>query len=212
MNLRLSFDGSDTLNTNHSHVGQDLFVLMALNGKRNGTYIEIGAGYPIENNNTYLLESQFGWTGVAVEYEPNVYNQHKQIRKHHIELVDGTQVNYADLLVRGGIQTNEIDYLSLDLDGDCTINAMYRLPLDTHKIAVITFEHDAYRFGDKYKVLSREHFRKYGYELVVSNVFLHGAGDHEDWWVHPDLVARDRIEALRSDNDLITEWSSYVFR
>ena len=211
MKVRLKFNGSDALLSNYSHTGQDLFALMALNGKRNGTYLEIGAGYPIYNNNTYLLESQFGWTGVAVDYEKQFYDMHKQERKHHIKLSDAVLVDYAELLVEGGIDSKQIDYLSLDLDGESTINTLYKLPLETHKFAVVTFEHDAYRFGDKYKILGREHFKKYGYELVVSNVFLSGAGDFEDWWIHPDLIEKTTIESLRSDGDSITEWSNYIF-
>lgn len=46
-----------------------MFVLSILNGKTNGTYLEIGAHTLIDVNNTYLLESVFNWRGVPIEFE-----------------------------------------------------------------------------------------------------------------------------------------------
>ena len=52
----------------NSRENQDLVVLALLNKKQNGTYLEVGAAAPIEYNNSYLLESQFGWRGVSIEW------------------------------------------------------------------------------------------------------------------------------------------------
>jgi len=38
---------------------QDMFVLSVLKGKKNGTYLEIGAQEPIFQNNTAILEKDF---------------------------------------------------------------------------------------------------------------------------------------------------------
>jgi hypothetical protein len=52
-----------------SQAGQELFVIAMTQGRRNGTWLEIGCGDPIRSNNTYLLEKRFGWTGVSIDRE-----------------------------------------------------------------------------------------------------------------------------------------------
>ena len=56
---RYKFDGLDTVVKNYSRHFQDMFVLSLLNGKKNGTFIEVGSGHPKLFNNTYLLEKEF---------------------------------------------------------------------------------------------------------------------------------------------------------
>jgi FkbM family methyltransferase len=51
----------------HSQLGQDLFVLETLNQKKNGFFIEIGAGNGKHLSNTYLLEKEYNWDGILVE-------------------------------------------------------------------------------------------------------------------------------------------------
>jgi hypothetical protein len=50
-----------------SENAQDLFALCALNIKRDGYFVDIGAANGIEGSNTYLLEKHFGWRGILVE-------------------------------------------------------------------------------------------------------------------------------------------------
>lgn len=46
---------------------QDMFVLSHLNFKRDGFFIEFGATNGIDHSNTYILEKDFGWTGILAE-------------------------------------------------------------------------------------------------------------------------------------------------
>ena len=50
-----------------SQIGQDLFVLLELNWKRNGFFVEFGATNGVGLSNTYLLEKSFEWTGILAE-------------------------------------------------------------------------------------------------------------------------------------------------
>jgi hypothetical protein len=210
-NLRFKFEGSDSLINNCSQAGQDLFVLAALNGKRNGVYLEVGAGPADQYNNTYILETEFGWRGVSVEFNQGYFIDHRSKRKHYIELVDGTSILYGDLLARGNITETEIDYASLDLDHSDTLVALLNLPMETHKFATITYEHDEYIYGSKYLVPSRRYLTTMGYELVASNIMATGFGSFEDWWVHPDLVNRETIDKMKSIGEEAQEWTSYIF-
>lgn len=54
--------------THHfSQVGQDIWALRHFEGKRGGTFVDIGASDGILGSNTYVLEKCFGWRGVCVE-------------------------------------------------------------------------------------------------------------------------------------------------
>ena len=50
-----------------SQLLQDIFVLYALREKRNGFFIEFGAASGLALSNTYLLEKNYGWSGILAE-------------------------------------------------------------------------------------------------------------------------------------------------
>ncbi len=62
-------DSEWLFNQAKSQAGQELFVIAMTQGRRNGTWLEIGCGDPIRSNNTYLLEKRFGWTGISIDME-----------------------------------------------------------------------------------------------------------------------------------------------
>ena len=64
--LKKKFKGAINVTNNYSQCYQDLFVLTALDGKKDGNYIEIGAGRPYYGNNTALLK-QWGYKGVSLD-------------------------------------------------------------------------------------------------------------------------------------------------
>jgi FkbM family methyltransferase len=55
------------LRKSKSQIKQDLFVLSELNFKTNGFFVEFGATNGIDLSNTYLLEKEFGWSGILAE-------------------------------------------------------------------------------------------------------------------------------------------------
>ena len=57
--LRRAFNYSNTITYNYGQSDQDIWVLSMLNGLHNGTYLEIGAGWPEHISNTALLELLF---------------------------------------------------------------------------------------------------------------------------------------------------------
>ena len=105
----------------HGQALQDKFVLNVLKGKKNGTFLELGANHPIDINNTYTLEKDFGWRGIMIEFDEKYLNQYKEHRKGSVHLIaDATKVDYKKLLEDNDMP-NSIDYLQIDLDAGCLL-------------------------------------------------------------------------------------------
>jgi FkbM family methyltransferase len=57
----------EALSKSKAQVAQDLFVLSELNFKEGGFFVEFGASDGIHLSNTFLLESEYGWSGILAE-------------------------------------------------------------------------------------------------------------------------------------------------
>lgn len=68
-----------------SQIGQEFYVLSELNLKREGFFVEFGATNGVDISNTYLLESEFGWSGILAEPATCWHEELKRNRKCHIE-------------------------------------------------------------------------------------------------------------------------------
>ncbi len=56
--------------------GQDWYVTEVLfNRKTNGIFVDVGAHAGINFSNTYYLERELGWSGIAVEPNPSVFKK-----------------------------------------------------------------------------------------------------------------------------------------
>ena len=53
----------------HSQAAQDIFVQSITKQKRDGHFLEIGSNHPITHNNSYVLENEYSWKGLMVEYD-----------------------------------------------------------------------------------------------------------------------------------------------
>jgi glycosyltransferase involved in cell wall biosynthesis len=197
--LRHGFSGIEDVQINFSQLHQDLFVLCALNGKRQGFYLEIGAHEPIFISNTYLLEHVFGWSGVSLELDEGMCKRHAEMRTSPCLNLDALKVDYLHLLGRYDAP-EVIDYLSLDIDPpQNSLRALKMLPHDKFRFRVITFEHDFSFGGARERLESREFLSSLGYVLAVADVSW---DDHivEDWWLDPKNLEMEVISGLMSDN------------
>lgn len=187
--LKHNFVGSENITCNYSEAFQDLFVLTLLNGKTDGIYLEIGAGDPIYGNNSYLLEQNFNWKGLALDIDESIVQNYNQSRKNKCLCKDASSIDYAKFL-SGLDYPKNIDYLQIDCDPPSVSYAiLLSLPLDMYKFGVITYEHDNYcddtkSFQDK----SSKYLESYGYIKVIKNIAPDNHRNYEDWWIHPDLV------------------------
>jgi FkbM family methyltransferase len=57
----------DLMDNSRAQLFQDLFVLIHLDFKRDGFFVEFGATDGVKRSNTWLLEKNFGWTGILAE-------------------------------------------------------------------------------------------------------------------------------------------------
>lgn len=190
--FKYRFSGIEQIEKNYSEAYQDMFVLSMLDGKRNGTYLEIGAGSPFYGNNTVLLEQTFGWRGFSVDIGDFAVSSE---RKNPCIIKNALEIDYHELLPALG---NDIDYLQIDCDPpSVTYDILLAIPFDKFRFRVITFEHDYYADDTKsFREKSREYLRSKGYQLVVSDVAPDEWRNYEDWWVHPEIVDQKTVEKM----------------
>ena len=181
-------------------------MIKCLKEKRNSTFVEIGSNHPIGVNNTYLLENKYGWSGFMVEYDGVFINEYKLHRPKSIYLIrDATKIDFLEEFEKVSFPKDN-GYLQIDLDVEnrstlTVLEHMDKKIFDQYKFAVVTFEHDIYR-GDYFETrrISREIFAKHGYVRVFSDVHAgEPYGEHEDWYVYPDLVDMDYINRIKTD-------------
>ena len=209
--LRFFFDGIENIEHNFSQVYQDMFVLIALNGKMNGSYLEIGASDPYKNNNTALLENKFAWRGIGIELNEDLVKTYRKHRHNPVICSDALIIDYSKLLSRYFPNQTDIDYLQLDIDPPYnTYQVLLSIPFDKYKFAVITYEHDHYLdITRSYREKSREYLTNLGYKLVVPDVSAHGKFSFEDWWIHPELISAKIINTIECHNKDINPIESY---
>ena len=195
--LKTKFTGSESIENNWSQSMQDIFVLSMLNGKKNGVYVEIGADKPKVINNTYLLESEFDWSGVSFELDDDKVTNFNEVRKNKCICADATTYDYKSLFEERNYP-KQIDYLQLDIDpAEGTLNALKVLPLDDYRFSVITYETDVYSSGADIQDEQIEILESQGYQLVSKNVKCEG-NPYEDWWIDPAIVSEDIWKPYRT--------------
>jgi SAM-dependent methyltransferase len=192
--LRSKFSDSQIIEQNYSEAWQDMFVLTMLNGKRNGTFFEIGCGDPVLSSNTKLLE-EWGWTGISIDANPELTAKFAKTRGSTVITGDATALNYEKLIQK------DYDYLQIDVDPAMnSLNTLLRIPFDKCRFAVITFEHDDYQ-SSGIKERSRQYLLSHGYTMVVGDIAPNRYDSFEDWWVHPDLVDPKIVAKMRDNRE-----------
>ena len=209
--LRFKFADSNKVERNYSQVYQDMFILSMLNGKRNGTYVEIGGGTPFVGNNTALLELNYDWKGISLETNSEFVEEYRKTRKNPILQTDALTMNYKKLFEEC-FSTKEIDYLQLDIEpARNTFEALLSIPFEDYKFAVITYEHDYYVDVTKsYRDKSRKYLKMIGYELIVNDVSPDGISNFEDWWIHPDLVDARIVDIMKDTSNKTKKAKTYM--
>ena len=202
--LRVKFTGSQGIKQNYSQLCQDLFVLTMLDGKRNGTFLEIGCGDPLFGSNTKLLE-EFEWTGVSIDIEQRHGGEFAKQRTCSFIAADATQMDFDTLV------SHDFDYLQIDIEPPLnSLCVLLRIPFYKHRFGVITFEHDAYR-STGVRERSRNYLRSLGYVLVVGDIAINRYDSCEDWWVHPSLVDPELLKRMLDRTEGTKKADQYMY-
>jgi hypothetical protein len=191
-----------------SQASQDIFVRILTNNKINGTFLEIGSNDPVMHNNSYILESQYNYKGILVEYDNQFEEAYKIYRPNSIYTIgDAQYINYRNMLDENNFPS-ELDYLQIDLDVNNrstlnTLELLDRTVFDKYKFTTVTFEHDIYS-GNYFNTqeVSRNIFKERGYCLLFPDVSVFWEGKYckfEDWYVHKDLVSIEVINKLKQN-------------
>jgi hypothetical protein len=211
--LKFKFEGSENIEKNHSQAFQDMFILAATNGKKNGLYFEIGAQQPFYQNNTALLETEYEWDGISIEILPDLCAQFERERKNQIICEDATKIDYLKLLDKFDKGT-DFDYLQLDVEPSrVTFECLLAIPFDKYRFGIITYEHDHYvDMTGSYRDKSRKYLKLMGYEMLVANVSPNDNSPFEDWWYHPELISPEIVEKMKCVSDETVNVVKYMFR
>jgi FkbM family methyltransferase len=210
--LKLLFNNSNKIDNNFSQIYQDMYVLSMHNGKMNGTYLEIGAGDYKNGNNTYLLETEFNWSGQSIDINKNFVNYFNKNRNNNCICSDATNIDYLDLL-KNNYETENIDYLQLDCDPpNITFDILTKIPFEQYKFGVITYEHDFYNdVTGSYREKSRKFLRDYGYILIAGNISPYtDKYPFEDWWIHPDIIDENIWKIFKREDDIPINGEKYM--
>ena len=195
--LITKFTGSETIENNYSQAMQDMFVLTMLDGKKNGVYVEVGGDQPKVINNSYLLETEFGWSGVSFELDEDKVEYFNSIRKNKCVCADATDYDYESLFNERNYP-KQIDYLQLDIDpAEGTLEAMKKIPFSDYRFSVITYETDVYSSGPDIQDEEIAFLKERGYQLVVRNV-KNENNPFEDWWIDPNIVSEERWKPYKT--------------
>ena len=188
--LITKFTGSETIENNYSQAMQDMFVLTMLDGKKNGVYVEVGADQPKVINNSYLLETEFDWSGVSFELDGDKVSYFNNNRRNKCICADATDYDYKFLFDERNYP-KQIDYLQLDIDpAEGTLEAMKKIPFSDYRFSVITYETDVYSSGPDIQDEEIAFLKERGYQLVVRNV-KNENNPFEDWWIDPNIVSEE---------------------
>jgi hypothetical protein len=166
-----------------SQAFQESFVQNVLNFKEHGHFLEIGAGDGVEASNTFILEKQYKWKGIAVEFDSQLHQDFMNSRTTICFCEDAT-IWDANGYLESLSFPRQIDYLQIDIDPAWqSLRALRNLSLDRYRFSVITFEHDYYiNQNPDVRDASRKILLSHGYHLFFGGVQTQGR-NFEDWWL-----------------------------
>lgn len=197
---KFKFKGIENIEKNYSRHFQDMFVLSILDGKRNGTFVEIGSGHPELFNNTLLLEKDFGWKGISIDNSERMCHIFSRTRSTNVILADASNIDYGLLFKQNCIE-DHVDFLRINSERS-SLNALNKISFNKHEFSVIQFQHNACWWGPEFREESRKILAKIGYILCVPDVAVNPTNNYEDWWVHPSLINKN----MKASNKINFAW------
>ena len=170
----------DSIMVEHEHSSlSNSFALRLCGDKYNGTYVEVGSSHWLENNDTYMLEKYFGWTGVGIEIEQYYVNDYTNNRSNPCIHGDATKFNWDKYFEENNFP-KQIDHLSIDTDSANLLSLM-NMPLSRYRFSTIVVENkissnQSLDLDGKVKKIQQQILASYDYTLI-------GSGYTDDFWI-----------------------------
>ena len=210
-------DYVNLLKHSKSQIGQDIFTISLLNGKKNGYFIEFGATDGIGLSNTYMLEKKFSWSGILAEPGKNWHNKLIANRSCKIDFrcisdISGKQIVFyesdsPELSTISGLEKNDsnirklkdsysVETVSLNdlLSHHNAPKVIDFLSIDTEgsELSILeNFNFENYKFA----IIVCEHnfmqSRERIFDLLTSNGYKrvwHEFTQFDDWYILPELI------------------------
>jgi FkbM family methyltransferase len=185
----------------NSQIRQDVFVLSQLDFKRNGFFVEFGASNGISASNTYLLEKEYGWTGILAEPARCWHEDLHRNRKSAIEPKCVWKESNAQILFNEAINPSLSSVDSLEYadwaQGIREISEK-KYPVETISLVDLLKKHRAPSVidylsvdveGSEFEVLSAFDFNGYQFRVITCE--------------HNNTAMRESIHALLTSHDYV---------
>lgn len=167
------------LQKGQSQLGQDIFALIQNDFKREGFFVEFGATDGVELSNSYLLEKEFGWTGILAEPAVVWHKELHQNRDCHIdtncvwsksgEFVSFHESDHAVFSTVNSLRTLSDDNKDLRLPGSqydvetISLEDLLKKYSAPNKIDYLSIDTE----GSEYKILSNFNFDAYDIRTIT---------------------------------------------
>jgi FkbM family methyltransferase len=166
------------LRKSKSQLGQDFFVLSTLDFKSSGYFVEFGATNGVDLSNTYLLEKEFGWSGILAEparcWHADLAKNRSSNIEHKCVWKDSTSTltfNEANLPELSTVNK----YINGDLHGESRLNAKtYAVEtislndlLESFKAPTIIDYLSIDTEGSEFEILSSIDYGKYTFRVIT---------------------------------------------
>ena len=169
-----------------SQEGEDRWISKNLKLPENGTFLDIGACYPVIISNTYHFEKYKGWNGLAIEPDPTYYKLFKENRNCYVE-------NVAIHPIEKEMWFKEKSNLVVNGTGDFKVNCARLDDLlekyNITKIDLISIDVE----GFEKEVWSSFNYKKYSPEVMII--------EHTEMGVYNDTFAKELL--LDTDYELV---------
>lgn len=177
----------------------ETFVINVLDQKRDGTFVEIGANHYKDHNNTYYLETEYNWSGVALDINPHYALEYSKNRKTPCVEADAMTFDYKNYFIEHSFP-KQIDFLQIDIDlrpRGCFINTLLQLPMNEYRFNIVSIEHGT---SHDFTLTPLRDAVRYvmdvlGYRLVVQ-------GQMDDIWIDPAAVPHENYQHLITNEKL----------
>ncbi|MBO6702630.1 MAG: FkbM family methyltransferase [Pseudomonadales bacterium] len=196
-----------------SQLGQDLFVLLETGFKKDGYFVEFGATDGIALSNTYLLEKDYGWTGLVAEparqwHEPLQMNRECSIDTRCVWKRSGEEVSFTEC---GELSTLDA-YIDSDARGQIRRGG-HSYPVETVTLKDLLREHSAPKFidylsldteGSEYDILSEFDFDEYFIQVISC--------EHNFLAIRTDIVELLEANGYERKFPALSRWDDWFVR